>query len=190
MRSNMMNVSEREIEDALCVAPPWRLYSALVIDPNRGIQRANLFNYSGGMSLPEAPVGHAATAAHTNVPRSGEAGLPIDWYMRVRSVRFRSALMPTEALLEFLRTTEAYFTFNSKVRAEGSLYQMLEAVPCDVIMRPCLTYNAIISPTKPEALCKELLKHPDTAQIALLGWLELDGPLYRELDGPLYRPIV
>ena len=92
------------------------LYSAVVIEPWERVYRA--FEYA--CSHPRMPgTDVAPTQQHTNMPRSGAAGLPRNWKMDVERITVVSN-RSMDALSEFLIDTSLFFRVHGETVLRGN----------------------------------------------------------------------
>jgi hypothetical protein len=89
------------------------LYSAFIIEagkPHHEMWR--LFSYSKSMLVPNTSI--VATDAHTNVPRSGDSGLPMSWTMQVDRWRAGANLrFLTDDVLDWAADTGVRLVYNA-----------------------------------------------------------------------------
>jgi len=126
------------------------LRSACMIQPWADDDHWDLF--VNGQSQPLAGNPNiAATLAHTNVPRSGDSGLPKDWSMLAYRWRASSNVPPVQPMLDWASETSVSFLYNQKRYATEKLAdlllgpQLLGQLPdCPIHLRESLSYKAII----------------------------------------------
>ena len=98
------------------------LYSACVLFSHPAPDR--LFHYARSEVLPGAK--QFATKAHTNLWRSGRAGLPQSWEFFVSSWRFTMNRPLTEELLDWASEISVEFIYNYKRYAQEPLVELLQ----------------------------------------------------------------
>jgi hypothetical protein len=121
--------------------------SAFVVRPWGNEEHWDLFTAGRGQDIPGAAPGTKATRAHTNIPRSGDSGLPKDWEALV--CRWRASLnVPLEQpVLDWASETSVQYEYNGKYYADETLADLLfgtqslggEALP--IHMRENLSYK-------------------------------------------------
>lgn len=160
----------------LDVPPVWRLFSYGRVQP---IDGTNII----------------ATATHTNVPRAGHVGLPMNWDASIDRWRAVTSIRFAEPVLEWASQTEAAFRFNDKLADRRPLIDLLfssqsilEPDPNDahytrgrpssrqpLWMRENLSYEVevISNPGAVPKLQRWLVEH--TQDYALITWIFLEG---------------
>src|SRR3954470_6956363 len=88
------------------------IYSSFVIDPWGAGSQWNTFSYSRSQDLLGAPPGVKAGRSHTNVPRSGDMGLPKDWEMAVESWHATLSVPLDQVVLDWAAESFAQFEYN------------------------------------------------------------------------------
>ena len=103
------------------------LYSAFVIEA--GSQRPEtwqLFDYGRSQNIPCTTI--VATNAHTNMPRSGASGLPMNWIMQADRWRAGANLrFLTDDVLEWASETSCRLVYNGQSIAVTPLSDLLLA---------------------------------------------------------------
>jgi len=145
------------------------LYSAFMLHPWHDSDAWDLYAYGVQMGdLPGALPGTRPTRAHTNVPRSGETGLPRDWQMQVWKWRATLSAPLDQTILDWASETTAQFHYNGKSYVTRALVELL-LHPCSlgeqelpVHIREHLSYGANIRTENKAVLVKlrEWLRGP------------------------------
>lgn len=102
-------------------------YSAAVVMPYGEEGYSNLEFFANGRSqqLAGAPAGELASYAHTNVVRSGDNGLPIDWEMIVYSWRAQCSLPLEQPVIDYAAECMLQFDYNGKMYRQCRLIELL-----------------------------------------------------------------
>lgn len=99
------------------------LRSALVIDPWSTDCRWELFTYTRETKIPGTNI--TATHAHTNVPRSGDSGLPMNWEMHVAGWRAQGDFRLDQHVIRWAAETAVQFEYNAKFYGDTTLLDLL-----------------------------------------------------------------
>jgi len=100
------------------------LRSAFIIRPWSSDDKWDLFVSARAQPVPGAP-GVLSTRAHTNIPRSGDSGLPRDWSMTVTRWRATANVLLEEPVLDWASETSVHFRYNMKQWADANLVDLL-----------------------------------------------------------------
>lgn len=99
------------------------LRSALIVDPWTGGNSWELFTY--GRAQPVSGTGISATRVHTNVPRSGDSGLPRDWEMYVTGWRAQTNVRLDQEVMDWAAETHVQFAYNQMQQGDTTLLDLL-----------------------------------------------------------------
>jgi len=121
--------------------------SAFIVRPWGEETRWDLFSYSRTQDVTGAVPGTKATRAHTNIPRSGDSGLPRDWEALLCRWRANLNVSLEQPVLDWASETSVQFEYNCKLFSSETLADLLlspqslggEALP--VHMRENLSYK-------------------------------------------------
>jgi hypothetical protein len=100
------------------------LRSAFIVQPWTSDSEWELFSYGRSQDVAGAP-GLKASRAHTNIPRSGDSGLPKAWEAAI--FRWRASLnVPLEQpVLDWAAETTVHFEYNDKSWGDEKLVDLL-----------------------------------------------------------------
>jgi hypothetical protein len=138
------------------------LYSAAVVMPyGEGYDELCPFASGRSQQLAGAPAGEFATSSHSNIPRSGDNGLPNGWEMFVSGWRAQCSLPLEQPVVDFASDCFAEFQYNGKMYGQGRLIDLLlgasalagegGAPNLPIHMRPHLSYGVVLRPMKKAA---------------------------------------
>lgn len=139
------------------------LYSAAVVMPY-GEGYSELCPFASGRSqqLAGGPAGELATAAHSNLPRNGDNGLPMGWEMYVSGWKAQCSLALEQPVVDFASDCFAQFQYNGKTYGECRLIDLLlgasplagegGAPNLPVHMRTHLSYGVVLRSMKQAAV--------------------------------------
>jgi len=166
--------------------------SALFVNPWSAQNVWELFVYSRGVAIPGTDI--VANRAHTNIPRSGDSGLPLDWAMYV--LQWRAALNMTleQPVLDWAAETVVQFEYNGKYYGNTPLIDLLLGArpvgdPLPVHMRENLGFKVTVSTDNERAVAqlRDWLRGggsvlPENVRDAVT---ELDAILRLQPEGPV-----
>jgi hypothetical protein len=151
MRHAMLLPNGREVD--LSEWSTGALRSAFVVEPwsdTSWTSRSSLFSYGRAMPIPNTSI--TATRVHTNVPRSGDNGLPRDWEMLVGKWRATVNVPLDQPVMDWAASVNLAFHYNAKRFAETSLLDLLldpESIgdPLPIHMHESLQYGVDLEHT-------------------------------------------
>jgi hypothetical protein len=129
------------------------LRSAFIVHPYRDDFQWPCFSYGRSQPIVGDPE-QLAQLVHTNIPRSGESGLPKDWEMYVTRWRASISEPLAQPILDFASRCEAVFSYNQKKFADAPLLDLLlapqniagiEQPNLPVHLRESLSFEVIVS---------------------------------------------
>lgn len=100
------------------------LRSAFVVRPWADDSQWDLFSYGRSQDVVGAP-GLKATRAHTNLPRSGDSGLPKDWEAMIYRWRANLNVLLEQPVLDWASETSVHFEYNGKHYGDEKLIDLL-----------------------------------------------------------------
>lgn len=132
-------------------------YTAAVISPyGSDYNRLEPFSSGRSQQLIGGGPDERATTAHTNVPRSGDSGLPNGWEMFVFGWRAQCSLPLEQSVMDFAADCLVEFSYNAKMYRQcllselliggGSLASEPGEPSMPVHMRSQLSYGVSITP--------------------------------------------
>lgn len=150
------------------------LRSALIVDPWAGGNQWELFTYARAQSVS----GTAATRAHTNIPRSGDSGLPRDWEMYVTGWRAQTNVRLDQEVMDWAAETFVQFSYNQTHQGDTTLLDLLlHPQPLKMVwMRENLGYQVRVEsdPVAAKTFCDWLRDGVETKQNVRDAVTELD----------------
>jgi hypothetical protein len=169
------------------------LRSAFVVTPYGTEDRWEVFSGSRSQAL-EGDKSRYMTRAHTNIPRSGDSGLPKDWEMLVDNWK---AICPnmSQVVIDWASETSACLEYNGKSYGDRTLLELLLDHPVlgthPVHIRENLSYGVRIDSGKPTAL--KALRNSlrgDPQNKAIVDELDILAQLGDQGPGPVTNVIV
>jgi hypothetical protein len=121
--------------------------SAFYVSPWNAQNAWDLFTYARGTAIPGTDL--VATRAHTNIPRSGDTGLPREWEMHVMQWRAATNMPLEQPILDWAAETVVQFEYNSKISGNAPLIDLLLGTrtignPMPVWMRENLSFQVVV----------------------------------------------
>jgi len=169
------------------------LRSAFAVTPYGTEDRWEVFSNGRSQAL-EGDKSRYMTRAHTNIPRSGDSGLPKDWEMLIDSWK---AICPnmSQVVLDWASETSACLIYNGKSYGDRTLLELLLDHPVldthPVHIRENLSYGVHIDTCKPAAL--KALRNSlrgDSQNKAIVDELDILAQLGDQGPGPVTNVIV
>lgn len=163
------------------------LRSAFIIQPWTDDARWNLFTYSRSQAI--VGVDRVATRSHTNIPRTGESGLPRGWAALIYRWRANLNVPLEQPVLDWANETSVTFEYNQKNYGSEVLADLLFGTQPlgvePVHLRECLSYTVTVETSDRRVLenLRTWLRGPAVADNVRETIFELDA-VARFVPGP------
>ena len=129
--------------------------SAFFVEPYTLDKEWELFTYGRGAPIPGTD--RTATRALTNLPRSGDSGLPRGWEMYVLQWRAMVNMPLEQPILDWASETSVQFEYNSKFYGQTTLLDLLLGAraigdPMPIHVRENLGFRAAVTTDNEKAV--------------------------------------